>query len=87
MSKTDRNTLLRQINEVSFAAYDTLLFLDTHPDNQEALAFYREMSQRRNDALEEYGRMFGPLTADAPSAASGNRWQWIDQPWPWVNSW
>lgn len=83
MNVMDRSTMLQQINEISFAAYDTLLFLDTHPNDQQALQFYREMSQKRNAAMEEFGRIYGPLTVDCTCATNGNRWQWIDQTWPW----
>ena len=83
MNVMDRSTMLQQINEISFAVYDTLLFLDTHPNDQQALQFYREMSQKRNAAMEEFGRIYGPLTVDCICATNGNRWQWIDQPWPW----
>ncbi|MBS5647226.1 MAG: spore coat protein CotJB, partial [Lachnospiraceae bacterium] len=37
-----RSQLLNYINEVSFAAYDALLFLDTHPDDADALAYFRK---------------------------------------------
>ena len=69
MNGQNRRSLLQNITEISFAAYDTLLFLDTHPDDQQAMA--------------EYGRQFGPLTVDCASVAAGNHWQWINQPWPW----
>ena len=35
----NRNQLLQWINEVSFAVTDISLYLDTHPDDKEALAF------------------------------------------------
>ena len=81
--KQSRKDLLRLINEVSFAAYDTLLFLDTHPNDQQALNYYREVSAKRKEALAEYGQMYGPLTMDCGHITDGNRWQLIDQPWPW----
>ena len=78
-----REAFLQYINEVSFSAYDTLLFLDTHPDDQDALEYYREFTQKRREALSEYGRMYGPLIADCDYATSNNSWQWMQQPWPW----
>ena len=78
-----REAMLQYINEVSFSAYDTLLYLDTHPTDQEALEYYRTFQEKRKEAMAEYGRMYGPLTVDCAYATSGNRWQWIDQPWPW----
>ena len=83
MNSQNRNTLLQYITEISFAAYDTLLFLDTHPNDQQALAYYREVSQKRKEAMAEFDRQYGPLTADCESAASGDSWTWINRPWPW----
>ena len=41
-----RRCLLQQINEVSFAVNDILLYLDTHPDDEKALAFFEDVSDR-----------------------------------------
>ena len=40
---TPKEKLLQRINEVSFAVNDILLYLDTHPCCQEALAFIRNV--------------------------------------------
>lgn len=80
--KPCRKDLMRWINVVSFAVDDAKLFLDTHPENQEALSFFNEYSKLRNQALKEYARYYGPLTID--TAASGaDSWNWIHEPWPW----
>lgn len=78
-----REDLLNHIDEVSFAAYDTLLYLDTHQEDQAALEYFREMMQKRKEAMAEYGKQFGPLTIDCDSATADDRWQWARQPWPW----
>ena len=83
MNGQNRGSLLQYITEISFAVYDTLLYLDTHPEDQQALAYYQDMDQKRREALAEYGKQYGPLTADCPAAASCGRWQWIYEPWPW----
>ena len=36
----EREKLLRQIREYSFAMLDAALYLDAYPDNAEALAYY-----------------------------------------------
>ena len=71
------------INEVSFAAYDALLFLDTHPDDADALAYFRKYSRMRNAALKEYERLYGPLTLDTASDSIRDSFVWNQQPWPW----
>lgn len=79
----NKAALLQHINEVSFAAYDTLLYLDTHHNDQEAMKYYREMMEKRRSAIEDYGRLYGPLTMDCASATADGHWQWAHQKWPW----
>ena len=43
-----RKDLLCWINIVSFAVDDVKLFLDTHPEDSEALAYFHEYSKLRN---------------------------------------
>ena len=78
-----REMLLKKINEVSFAVDDILLFLDTHPDCQEALDFYRQNVAIRKGALSEYARLYGPLTIDTADDSCSRSWEWIQQPFPW----
>lgn len=78
-----RQDLLNHINAVSFAVDDIKLFLDTHPCDEEALAHFKECSRQRNEALKEYARLFGSLTADTAIYSEAEKWSWIDEPWPW----
>lgn len=78
-----RNQLLKNINEVSFAVDDILLFLDTHPCDEKALAFYEKMALKRNELMTEYAKCFGPLTIDDAAESCGDTWKWMQQPFPW----
>lgn len=78
-----RMQLLCFINEVSFAVYEALLYLDTHPEDQEAMRFFREHNEKRERALKEYARMYGPLTISTADDAASSSWEWMCQPWPW----
>lgn len=77
MSKQE---LMSKIRSLSFAKCETELFLDTHPDCREALDYFRDLCYRLKMATEEYEESYGPLTS---SASSGERWSWVDTPWPW----
>ena len=79
----NQKQLLNFINEVSFASYETLLFLDTHPDDQEALAYFHKYNHLRNEAMKEYAKRFGPLTISTADDCSSKCWEWMNQPWPW----
>lgn len=83
MAKPCRKDLLQWINVVSFAVDDVKLFLDTHPCDQNALAYFQEYSRMRNEALKEYAKYYGPLTIDTAAESCADRWNWINEPWPW----
>ena len=79
----NRRQLMDHINQVSFAVDEVKLYLDTHPCDREALAYFREMSRKRNHALKEYAAAYGPLTIDTAEESCTERWNWINEPWPW----
>lgn len=78
-----KGSLLQKINEISFAVNDIHLFLDTHPCNERAMAFFQEMNEKRNQLLHEYACSYGPLTINTADDNECNTWQWIEQPFPW----
>lgn len=60
-----------------FVAWELRLFLDTHPDDSRALAEYRSLCAKAG--CSSY--------ACLPDCACGkDRWNWIDDPWPWEAS-
>lgn len=77
----ERERLLFCISEVSFCMDDIRLFLDTHPDNQAALALYREYGIRRSELEDKYTAKYGPL--NSYNVNSQNYWAWVSYPWPW----
>lgn len=77
----DRERLLRRIQEEDFVVYETALYLDGHPRNQKALAFYDKHRAIAKGLRDEYEGRFGPITICANRDM--NDWHWIDRPWPW----
>ena len=82
---SNKEQMLHQISVISFAAYDMLLYLDTHPDDGKALSFYQEQCSIRNQLLSDYACQFGPLTMDLACKSPSDSWDWVMQPWPWEN--
>lgn len=77
----DRSELLRKVQSYRFAAYDMLLYLDTHPDDKKAFTLFKELVNKTKQAVKEYQENFGPLTPFA--AADNDSFNWLDSPWPW----
>ncbi len=83
MEKTmNKIELLHAISCVSFAMDDLRLFLDTHPDNKEAIAYFNEMQHKRQHLLQDYTEQFGGLTSYCPNE-NACAWMWNDCPMPW----
>lgn len=81
---TERESLMRRLQVESFAMYDTLLYLDTHPTDQKALEYYHRIVDMNEETMNQYIQRFGPI--DATDVISTDRWTWVDTPWPWEGS-
>ncbi len=73
--------LMRLIDKLSFALDDTRLFLDTHPDDRDALEYFERTMQLRNRAVRDYTSKYGPVTQYELNTSGG--WNWNSCPLPW----
>ena len=77
----DRAKMLKKVQMYSFAVTDAALFLDTHPDCSEALAYYNKHKKLWEEAKKQFEAAYGPLSID--SDQNNDRWAWVDCPFPW----
>ena len=75
------NEIERAVYETGFAMDDMNRYLDTHPEDQEALAYYEKVREDWKQARCAYVSEIGPLTYD--DVTGKTRWIWVDRPWPW----
>lgn len=83
MDTSNQAQLLIQIQQLEFAAVELNLFLDTHPEDQQALALYNQVHQELMQCVRNYERVYGPLLNYGYSPALHNTWKWAETPWPW----
>ena len=76
-----KNDKLKELMAQDFKLYDLQLYLNTHPDDVEAIEAYRELAEEAEMAKKKYEEEYGPLTAK--NAAIDCEWVWIKNPWPW----
>lgn len=79
---SERETLLNRVRMYDFALTDVIEYLDGHPKNSAALAYYSKMRTAFDQASAEYEDKYGPLTAREVDTRNGS-WRWIEDPWPW----
>ena len=80
--RPSRKELMDKINQYSFAMNETNLFLDTHPFDQEALAYFQKHRELRVEAVKEYAKYYAPLCIDY-AVCDKTPWSWVNEPWPW----
>lgn len=74
-------TPLSEVQVLAFAVQELALYLDTHPEDMEALELYRQYQQLYRKSAQEYAQNIRPLNHTAP--AQGDAYAWLDDPWPW----
>ena len=78
----EEQALRRRLSAAKFAAWELHLFLDTHPTDQAALAYFNKYNKLLEEATEEFEKQFGPLRV-LDYEAPANKWEWVSEPWPW----
>ncbi len=82
VQKPCRKDLMNKINQYSFAMNEANLYLDTHPFDTEALAYFQKYRELRVEAVKEYAKYYAPLCIDY-AVSDKTPWSWVNEPWPW----
>lgn len=76
------DTEMTELQALCFAVQELALYLDTHPNDKEAFALFKQLTAAKKSADKAYESSRGkPLMRS--SAASGDRYTWLQDPWPW----
>lgn len=75
------NTALVELMALDFAVKELNLYLDTHPQDQEALGLYASYIKLAKEGREKYIAQYGPL--DSTDLIPDAGYTWINDPWPW----
>lgn len=78
---TEREKLMNQLQMYHFAVVDAGLFLDTHPHDKEALAYFNKVKKLCDNARMDFERKYGPVLMT--STEGNTKWEWALKPWPW----
>ncbi|XEC96438.1 spore coat protein CotJB [Paenibacillus tarimensis] len=73
---------LEELQQLDFALVELTLYLDTHPNDMQALQQFNQLSQQRQYSAQQYESRYGPLLQYGHSY-SRYPWQWPESPWPW----
>ncbi|WP_149095358.1 spore coat protein CotJB [Paenibacillus terrae] len=74
--------LLEKLQAVDFVLVELNLYLNTHPDDLQAIEQFNKLTQERTGIANEYQILYGPLQ-NFGRAYSKYPWEWNQTPWPW----
>ena len=77
----DCRRVAADVYELGFVLVETLLYLDTHPQDAKALVYYSEMKCKYEQARKRYNELIGPL--QFTDCTNENYWSWVATPMPW----
>ena len=77
----DRMELLKLITVNEFMKEDLALYLNTHPEDADAIKKYNHYVMEGRKLKEVYEAHCGMLTNE--DFLSPFKWQWVCEPWPW----
>ncbi len=78
-AETERETLLLKLMSYTFAIVDLNLYLDLHPEDQNAFHLFQKYVAEKNKVEESYIEKYGPITVTETEKS----FNWIENPWPW----
>jgi spore coat protein JB len=73
---------MEELQAVDFVLVELTLYLDTHPQDQNAIHQFNQYAQQRKKIKRAIESKYGPLQQYGNSY-SGMPWNWSSGPWPW----
>ncbi len=70
-----------ELQTLGFVVQELALYLDTHPDDTDALAQYRKYQKMYHDGMMNYSEDCRPLSHAQP--VTDKTYTWLRDPWPW----
>lgn len=70
-----------ELMALDFVTQELSLYLDTHPDDQEAFETWKAFTKLAREGRERYIAQCGPVVREETDQFSS--WVWPDNPWPW----
>lgn len=74
--------LMEELQSIDFALVELNLYLNTHPNDANAVNEYNHYVQESNKLRQKIESIYGPMRNFGNSYA-GYPWNWSDPPWPW----
>lgn len=78
-NKHGEQEAMAKLREAMFALNEIALYLDTHPQDRNALQLHKKYVEEYKEAKKYYEQNFGPLSI----YTENDNWSWVYDKWPW----
>ncbi len=75
-----KDECLFKLQMYNFALKDIALYLDTNPTDESMIKEFMKTKKLLENEKQKYENTYGILCM---SDADNDKWNWIDNPWPW----
>ena len=76
----EKEKLMKMLQAMDFAIYETALFLDANPKKKRAPDYFKKAREMRDQIREQYVEKYGAVNF---GTIHGESWDWVETPWPW----
>ena len=80
--KNERDELLLNVGQLSFARHELNLLLDNYPNDSNTLNLFNKYRELESNAVNNYERRFGPLNITS-NDMENIPFKWESDKWPW----
>ena len=77
----NKEQLLNDIGIVDFVLTELTLYLDTHPQDRNAMEYFNHYNRIKQQMVREFSQKYFPLNTNF--AESNKEWRWDMAPLPW----
>ena len=79
---SEKDEMLLNVNQLSFAKHELNLLLDNYPNNSEIINLFNKYLKMENIAIDNYERRYGPLNI-SDKYLDKTPFRWVKDKWPW----
>jgi spore coat protein JB len=81
MEEDNMEQMLNDIGVIGFVLTDLSLYLDTHPDDRNALEYFNHYAGLKKRMVKDFSQKYYPLVMEYSDC--NNEWRWGMAPMPW----
>ena len=81
-ARNERESLMRELGRMAFAAHELNLYLDLHRNDSSMITLFNDYREKTNQLMSEYDKKFGPLMNNSNSL-NQNPFMWEKDVFPW----